>query len=51
MKDTNSGYVFCKVVSGEFSYKIYEDDKHLAILDLYPNVKAPNDAHNNQRAL
>ena len=40
MKDTNSGCVFCKVVSGEFpSYKIYEDDKHLAILDLYPNVK------------
>lgn len=40
MKDTNSGCVFCKVASGEFpSYKIYEDDKHLAILDLYPNVK------------
>ena len=40
MKDTNSVFVFCKVVSGEFtSYKIYEDDKHLAILDLYPNVK------------
>ncbi|MBK8383106.1 MAG: HIT domain-containing protein [Ignavibacteria bacterium] len=40
MKDTNSVCVFWKVVSGEFpSYKIYEDDKHLAILDLYPNVK------------
>lgn len=40
MKDTNAGCVFCKVVSGEFpSYKIYEDDKYLAILDLYPNVK------------
>ncbi len=40
MKDTNSNCIFCKVARGEFpSYKIYEDDKFLAILDLYPNVK------------
>ena len=32
--------IFCKVVSGELpSYKIYEDDKFLGILDLFPGVK------------
>ncbi|MBS1551572.1 MAG: HIT domain-containing protein [Bacteroidetes bacterium] len=40
MKDSDTNCVFCKVVSGEFpSYKIYENDKFLAVLDLYPNVK------------
>ena len=32
--------IFCKVVSGELpSYKIYEDDDFLGILDLFPNTK------------
>lgn len=40
MKETISCCVFCKVVSGEFpSYKIYEDDIFIAILDLCPNVR------------
>lgn len=31
--------IFCKVVSGEFdSAKVWEDEKHLAILDLNPNT-------------
>ncbi|HMS64450.1 MAG TPA: HIT domain-containing protein [Ignavibacteria bacterium] len=40
MKDLDNNCVFCKVVSGEFSsYKIAEDEKFIAILDLCPNVK------------
>ncbi|MBL8008620.1 MAG: HIT domain-containing protein [Ignavibacteria bacterium] len=40
MKEAIRSCVFCKVVSGEFpSYKIYEDDKFIAILDLCPNVR------------
>ena len=32
--------IFCKIVKGEFdSAKIWEDDKHLAILDIMPNTK------------
>jgi diadenosine tetraphosphate (Ap4A) HIT family hydrolase len=32
--------IFCKIIRGELSsYKIYEDDKFLAILDLFPNTK------------
>ena len=28
----------CKVVANELpSYKVYEDDKYLGILDIYPN--------------
>lgn len=31
--------IFCKIISGEFdSAKVWEDDKHLAILDLNPNT-------------
>ena len=31
--------VFCKIVSGEYSsYKLWEDDNYLAILDLFPAV-------------
>ena len=31
--------VFCKIVKGEVpSHKIWEDDKHLAILSIYPNT-------------
>lgn len=31
--------IFCKIVSGEFdSAKIWDDEKHLAILDLNPNT-------------
>jgi len=32
--------VFCKIVNGELpSYKILEDEEHLAFLDIYPIVK------------
>lgn len=32
--------IFCKIISGEIdSAKIWEDEKHLAILDVNPNVK------------
>lgn len=32
--------IFCKIVSGEIpSVKIWEDEKHIAILDLYPNTE------------
>ena len=31
--------LFCKIVEGIIpAYKIYEDDKHIAILDIYPAV-------------
>lgn len=31
--------VFCKIVAGEIpSHKIWEDDKHLAILSIFPNT-------------
>ncbi|MEZ4822408.1 MAG: HIT domain-containing protein [Ignavibacteria bacterium] len=36
----NPDCIFCKVVKGEIpSYKIYEDEKFIAILDLFPNTK------------
>ena len=32
--------IFCKVVRAEIpSYKVYEDDKYIAILDIFPNVR------------
>jgi histidine triad (HIT) family protein len=32
--------LFCKITSGEIpSYKIYEDDEFIAILDIFPNTK------------
>ena len=32
--------IFCKIVSGEIpSVKIWEDDKHIAILDIMPNTE------------
>jgi histidine triad (HIT) family protein len=32
--------LFCKVVTGDTTaFKIYEDDKYIAILDIFPNVK------------
>ncbi len=32
--------IFCKIVAGEApSFKIYEDEKYIAILDKYPNIK------------
>ena len=32
--------IFCKIVSGEIpSYKIYEDDEFIAILDIFPNTR------------
>jgi len=31
---------FCKIVKNELpSFKIYEDEKYIAILDIYPNIK------------
>ena len=31
--------LFCKIIKGEVpSYKLYEDDKVLVIMDAYPNV-------------
>ncbi len=35
-----SDCIFCKVVAGESpSYKVYEDDKFIAILDIFPVTK------------
>jgi len=32
--------IFCKILKGEIpSYKIWEDKKHIAILDIFPNTK------------
>ncbi len=32
--------IFCKIISGEIpSYKIYEDDDFIGILDVFPNTK------------
>ena len=32
--------LFCGIVGGKVpSYKIYEDDKHIAVLDIYPAVR------------
>lgn len=32
--------IFCKIASGEIpSYKVYEDEKFLGILDLFPGMK------------
>jgi diadenosine tetraphosphate (Ap4A) HIT family hydrolase len=32
--------IFCKIVKGEApSYKIWEDDKHLAFLSIFPNTE------------
>ena len=37
---TNEDCIFCKIVKGEIpSVKIWEDEKHLAILDIHPNVE------------
>lgn len=37
MTHKNDDCVFCKVISGELhSYKLYEDDKFFAILDIFP---------------
>ena len=31
--------IFCKIIKGEIpSYKLYEDDKVVVIMDAYPNV-------------
>lgn len=43
--------IFCKIVKGEIpSAKIWEDKKHIAILDIFPNTKGqalviPKDHH------
>ncbi len=34
------GCIFCDIVNGKASsYKIWEDDKYLAFLDIFPNIK------------
>jgi histidine triad (HIT) family protein len=36
----NKGCIFCKIIKGDIpSAKIWEDDKHIAILDAFPNTK------------
>lgn len=36
----NQNCIFCRIVSGEvFAYKIYEDKKYLAFLDIFPNIE------------
>jgi len=36
----NKDCIFCKIVRGEIpSAKVWEDKKHLAILDVFPNTK------------
>ena len=38
MKEKNC--IFCRIASGDApSYKIYEDGKYLAFLDLFPNIE------------
>jgi diadenosine tetraphosphate (Ap4A) HIT family hydrolase len=40
MTENKEDCVFCKIVEGKFdSAKIWEDDKHIAILDIMPNTK------------
>lgn len=35
-----SDCIFCKIVAGEIpSYKIYEDEKYLAFLDIFPSAE------------
>ncbi len=35
-----NGCLFCRIVEGKVpSYKVYEDKKYLAILDVFPNIK------------
>src|SRR5690242_8786625 len=35
-----SGCLFCKLIAGDIPcYKIYEDEQHIAILDIYPSVR------------
>ena len=32
--------IFCKIVKGEApAYKVWEDEKYIAILDIYPNIR------------
>jgi diadenosine tetraphosphate (Ap4A) HIT family hydrolase len=32
--------IFCKIVKGEIpSYKVWEDERYIAILDIFPNIK------------
>lgn len=39
MPNSSSECLFCKIVAGELpSHKIWEDDKHLAFLSIFPNT-------------
>ncbi|MFA5403361.1 MAG: HIT domain-containing protein, partial [Ignavibacteria bacterium] len=32
--------IFCKIIAGEIpSYKVYEDEDFIGILDIFPNTK------------
>ena len=34
------GCIFCQIVEGKISsHKVYEDDEHMAFLDIFPNTK------------
>ncbi len=38
---SKDGCIFCKIVKGELPcHKIWEDEKHLAFLSIYPNTEA-----------
>jgi histidine triad (HIT) family protein len=40
MENKTQDCIFCKIAKGEIpSVKIWEDDKHLAILDIHPNTE------------
>jgi diadenosine tetraphosphate (Ap4A) HIT family hydrolase len=40
MGDSMRECIFCKIVKGEVpSYKVWEDEKYIAILDIYPNIR------------
>jgi histidine triad (HIT) family protein len=40
MENKTQDCIFCKIVKGEIpSVKVWEDDKHLAILDIKPNTE------------
>ncbi|MCL5112112.1 MAG: HIT domain-containing protein [Candidatus Marsarchaeota archaeon] len=39
MNDDEQTCVFCKIIRGDLpSYKIYENEKFIALLDIYPNI-------------
>lgn len=40
MNDTETDCIFCQIVTGDSpSYKVWEDDNHLAFLSIFPNTE------------